>query len=159
LLALLVLSRPDRLPGLAVLGWLLIGPACCYSLARVLRPESVTGERTSRHLLASAAMAYAVPTLADMTSSDIGVQARVARAGTGARHWLHLDPGGRRRAGRGPVHRRLQPAAVGVRVRITWSGTCTEDDGPVRTVDGIAVTTGPMTRLRVLESHAERVSP
>ena len=75
LLALLVLSHPDRLPGLAVLGWLLIGPACCYSLARVLRPESVTGERTSRHLLASAAMAYAVPTLADMTSSDIGVQA------------------------------------------------------------------------------------
>ena len=57
------------------------------------------------------------------------------------------------------THRYLRPAAVGVRVRITWSGTYTVDNGPVRTVDGTPVTTGPMTRLRVLESHAERVSP
>ena len=57
------------------------------------------------------------------------------------------------------THRYLRPAAVGVRVRITWSGTYTVDNVPVRTVDGTAVTTGPMTRLRVLESHAERVSP
>ena len=46
-----------------------------------------------------------------------------------------------------------------MRVGSTWSGTYTVDNGPVRTVDGTALTTGPVTRLRVLESHAERTSP
>lgn len=54
------------------------------------------------------------------------------------------------------AHRYLRPAAVGVRVRITWSGTYTVDNGTVRTVDGTAVTTGSPTRRRVLESHTER---
>ena len=42
--------------------WLAVGPACFYSLARVLRPEPYDLERTSRHLLASAATSFGLPT-------------------------------------------------------------------------------------------------
>ena len=44
--------------------WLGLGPTLFYSLARVLRPEPRDPERTSRHLLASAATSFAFPVLA-----------------------------------------------------------------------------------------------
>lgn len=56
------------------------------------------------------------------------------------------------------THRYLRPGAVGVDVRITWWGTYTVDGGPTKTVQGTAVTTGPVTPLRVSEAHAERVT-
>lgn len=74
LLALVVLTRPGSLPSPVVLGWLVVGPACCYSLARVVRPEPVSAERTPRHLLAATAVAFAVPSLADMTHTEVGAQ-------------------------------------------------------------------------------------
>lgn len=46
----------------ALLVWMVVGPASFYSLARVLRPEPYDLERTSRHLLASAATSFGLPT-------------------------------------------------------------------------------------------------
>lgn len=50
----------------ALLVWLVVGPASFYSLARVLRPEPYDLERTSRHLLASAATSFGLPTAAGL---------------------------------------------------------------------------------------------
>ena len=52
--------------------WLGLGPALFYSLARVLRPELRDPERTSRHLLASAATSFSVPVLAVLLLADGG---------------------------------------------------------------------------------------
>ena len=52
--------------------WLGLGPTLFYSLARVLRPEPRDPERTSRHLLASAATSFAVPVLAVLLLDDFG---------------------------------------------------------------------------------------
>lgn len=50
--------------------WLLVGPATFYSLARVLRPEPRSAERTPRHLLAATATSFAGPVLA----ADVAVR-------------------------------------------------------------------------------------
>ena len=52
--------------------WLVVGPATFYSLARVLRPEPRHLERTSRHLLASAATSFSVPVLVVLLLADDG---------------------------------------------------------------------------------------
>lgn len=54
----------------AVYGWIIVGPATFYSLARVLRPEPRGGERTVRHLLAGAGTAFGVPTLACLLAAS-----------------------------------------------------------------------------------------
>ena len=67
----------DGVPQWLMWSWLLLGPTTFYSLARVLRPEPRSAERTPRHLLASAGAAFAVPTLASMVlarpSDDLDV--------------------------------------------------------------------------------------
>lgn len=65
-LALLVslAATTGALPDGVLYGWIGAGPAAFYSLARVLRPERRSAERTPRHLLAAAATALAVPTIA-----------------------------------------------------------------------------------------------
>jgi len=50
--------------------WAVVGPATFYSLARVLRPEPRSAERTPRHLLAATAMSFAVPVLAASQAYD-----------------------------------------------------------------------------------------
>jgi hypothetical protein len=55
----------------ALAAWALAGPATFYSLARVLRPETRSAERTPRHLLAGTATSFAVPVLA-ATSARYG---------------------------------------------------------------------------------------
>lgn len=62
-LSLLSLRPGTALPDWALLGWLALGPATFYSLARVVRPEPRSPERTPRHLLAAAGTALAFPTV------------------------------------------------------------------------------------------------
>ena len=56
----------DELPYWLFWGWIAFGPMTFYSLARVLRPEHRSWERTPRHLLAAAAAALAVPMAASL---------------------------------------------------------------------------------------------
>ncbi len=58
--------------GVVEAAWLLVGPMCFYSLARVLRPEPRHPERTPRHLLAAAATSFAVPVLAVLLLGQAG---------------------------------------------------------------------------------------
>lgn len=53
-----------------ILLWTGLGPALFYSLARVLRPEPRSRERTPRHLLAATATSFAVPVLAANIAYD-----------------------------------------------------------------------------------------
>jgi hypothetical protein len=67
LLALAVLA--GREPSATVLwAWAFTGPATCFALARVLRPERRSAERTPRHVLAATATSYAVPVLAALSN-------------------------------------------------------------------------------------------
>ena len=52
--------------------WRGLGPTLFYSLARVLRPEPLDPERTSRHLLASTATSFAFPVLAVLVLGGSG---------------------------------------------------------------------------------------
>ncbi len=52
----------------ALWAWLLVGPTTSYALARVLRPEPRSWERTSRHVLAGAGTSFAVLAAAGLTS-------------------------------------------------------------------------------------------
>lgn len=53
-----------------IAAWALVGPAAFYSLARVLRPEARSPERTPRHLLAATATSFAGPVLAANSAHD-----------------------------------------------------------------------------------------
>lgn len=76
--AVMALAATAGGPDLAIswiLLWTGLGPALFYSLARVLRPEPRSRERTPRHLLAAAATSFALPVLAANSaySGDDGV--------------------------------------------------------------------------------------
>lgn len=70
LAALLCLAVLDgrELSSTALWAWALAGPTGFYALARVLRPEPRSWDRTPRHVLAGAATSYAAPVLAVMTA-------------------------------------------------------------------------------------------
>jgi hypothetical protein len=84
--------------------WLGAGPATFYSLARVLRPEPRSQERTPRHLLAAAA-AIAVPTVACTFSRGEDASLEV---------FLVFGPPA---AAFGPAHAGLGPRGVAGQVR------------------------------------------
>ena len=63
-LVLLALAGRLGTDSQGLLVWLAVGPAAFYSLARVLRPEARHPERTTRHLLASAATSFGAPAIA-----------------------------------------------------------------------------------------------
>jgi hypothetical protein len=66
LVSLLTLAESSSdLSHAVLISWVLLGPTTFYSLARVLRPEPRSAERTPRHLLSGTATAFAVPTLVD----------------------------------------------------------------------------------------------
>lgn len=54
----------------AMWAWMLVGPATFYALARVLRPEPRSWERTSRHVLAGAGAAFGIPTVLALVAPE-----------------------------------------------------------------------------------------
>ena len=68
LLAAAVLAGRDPSTGW-LWAWALTGPATFFALARVLRPEPRSPERTPRHVLAATATSYAVPVLAALNAA------------------------------------------------------------------------------------------
>ena len=68
----LALGEGSGATGAVQVLWLGLGPTLFYSLARLLRPEPRDPERTSRHLLASAATSFSVPVLAVLVLGDGG---------------------------------------------------------------------------------------
>ena len=65
--------------------WALVGPAAFYALARVLRPEPRSWERTPRHVLAGTATSYAAPVVAALAAeSSLATEAIVIPFGSSA---------------------------------------------------------------------------
>ncbi len=54
----------------ALWAWALAGPAAFSSLARVLRPEPRSWDRTPRHVLAGTATSYAAPVVAALVAGS-----------------------------------------------------------------------------------------
>jgi hypothetical protein len=75
--ALAVTGNDTRgVPEWLLWGWIAVGPMTFYSLARVLRPELRSPERTPRHLLAAAGAAFSVPMAATIAlggDDELGV--------------------------------------------------------------------------------------
>ncbi len=61
LLLLLLVVHGGQPAVVAMWAWLVVGPTTFYALARVLRPEPRSWERTSRHVLAGAGTAFGLP--------------------------------------------------------------------------------------------------
>ncbi len=75
LMCLASTAAPAPVSGTWLAVYALLGPATFFSLARVLRPEPRSPERTPRHLLAATATSFALPVLAATSASggDEGV--------------------------------------------------------------------------------------
>lgn len=61
LVLLLLVLHTDQAALVALWAWLVVGPTTFYALARVLRPEPRSWERTSRHVLAGAGTSFGLP--------------------------------------------------------------------------------------------------
>jgi hypothetical protein len=78
--------------------------------------------------------------------------------------WLFGDGSSLRTEGPGASgtlqvsHTYRETGVLGARVVVTWSGSYTVDGGAPRAVVGTARTTGPVTRLQVVQARAELVS-